>query len=122
MEIINKKLQEKNLTIEQLSSELQGDIKELQGMIDKFNEAVDEYEKEGVKEEETEKKLDDYEDYIMGTEKAIAEKIGVVESESKSAEGGEVKTEEKGNSLAWVIFGGLALVATFGVVNVLKKR
>jgi peptidoglycan hydrolase CwlO-like protein len=120
MELINKKLQDNNLTLDQLSSELQDDIKELQTMVDKFNEAVDEYESGEEKDEATEKKLDDYEDHILATEKAIAEKIGA--ADVKSADGGEVKTEDKGNSLAWVIFGGLALVATFGVVNVLKKR
>jgi hypothetical protein len=120
MELINKKLQDNNLTLDQLSSELQGDIKELQTMVDKFNEAIDEYESGGEKDGATEDKLNDYEDHILATEKAIAAKIG--KEETKSAEGGEVKTEEKGNSLAWVIFGGLALVATFGVVNVLKKR
>jgi hypothetical protein len=79
------------------------------------------------------------EDYIVETEKALANKItsyqkvvepteeekaaaaaaAAVESATKSAEG-EPKKED--SSVGWLIFGTVVLVATVGMVNVFKKK
>jgi hypothetical protein len=81
------------------------------------------------------------EDYIVETEKALANKISsyqkvvepteeekateaaaavaAAESATKSAEG-EPKKED--SSVGWLIFGTVVLVATVGMVNVFKKK
>ena len=117
MQIINEKLQKENLKVGELSQELQAEIHDLQVMIDKYNEACDEYDNDEDKNEETEKKLDDYEAYILETEKGIAAKIG----KTIAADGTTVPDKKK-DSVGWLIFGGVALVLTLGAVNILKKK
>lgn len=125
MELISAALQERNITQEQLSQDLQEEIAELQTMIKTYNEACDEFEQLEEPDAETEKELDEMEHSIVSIQQEIADKIrsevpqGQPKQETKKAEGGEVK---KSSSVGWLIFGGLALVATFGVVNVLKKN
>ena len=118
MKLISQALKEKGLTIKELPSDVQQSIESFRSMVLKYNEACDEYEKEPEKDAETEKKLDDMEDYIARTETELASRIS---GKTVAADGTAVPKKED-NSVGWLIFGGIALVATFGLVNVFKKR
>jgi hypothetical protein len=122
MKLINQALKEKNLTIRQLPSNIQQEIESFRGMILKYNEACDEYDKEPEQDDETLRKLDEMENYIAHTETELADKISGKQV-TVAADGGATTTPKKeDNSVGWLIFGGIALVATFGLVNVFKKR
>ncbi len=120
MKLINAALAEKNVSLKDLSPELQQEVASLQELIVKYNEACDIYEDEDDEDKEAEKKLDEMEDYIAITEQRLADKIkGKV-----NADGGAVeKSEKKGSGgLGWLLLGGVVLVATVGAVNLFKKR
>jgi phosphomannomutase len=126
MKLINQALKEKNLTVRQLPSNIQQEIESFRGMILKYNEACDEYDEEPEQDAETVRKLDEMEDYIARTENELANKISGKQV-TVAADGGATTTattvpKKEDNSVGWLIFGGIALVATFGLVNVFKKR
>ena len=132
MKKINDIKQEKNLQTDELPVELQEEIKGLQKMIVKYNDACDTYEAADVEDEKTEKELDKLEDEIAEFEISIVEKIKTIPSKEvpaadpipdpapAPAPAPEPKKED--NSVGWLIFGGVALVATLGLVNVFKKK
>jgi hypothetical protein len=132
MKKINDIKQEKNLQTDELPVELQEEIKGLQKMIVKYNDACDTYEASDVEDEKTEKELDKLEDEIAEIEISIVEKIKTIPSKEvpaadpipdpapAPAPAPEPKKED--NSVGWLIFGGVALVATLGLVNVFKKK
>jgi hypothetical protein len=132
MKKINDIKQEKNLQTDELPVELQDEIKGLQKMIVKYNDACDTYEAADVEDEKTEKELDKLEDEIAEIEISIVEKIKTIPSKEvpaadpipdptpAPAPAPEPKKED--NSVGWLIFGGVALVATLGLVNVFKKK
>ena len=132
MKKINDIKQEKNLQTDELPVELQDEIKALQKMIVKYNDACDTYEAADVEDEKTEKELDKLEDEIAEIEISIVEKIKTIPSKEvpsvdpipaaapAPAPAPEPKKED--NSVGWLIFGGVALVATLGLVNVFKKK
>jgi myosin heavy subunit len=139
MKLVSAALKAKEIQIKDLPENLQSEVASLKELIDKYNEAVDSYDDEDETDEATEEQLDKMEDYIVETEKALANKItsyqkvvepteeekaaaaaaAAVESATKSAEG-EPKKED--SSVGWLIFGTVVLVATVGMVNVFKKK
>jgi len=121
MKLINQALKDKNLTFRQLPSNIQQEIESFRGMILKYNEACDEYDEEPEQDAETVKKLDEMEHYIARTETELANKISGKQV-TIAADGGATVPKKEDNSVGWLIFGGIALVATFGLVNVFKKR
>jgi len=126
MQLISKALEQKKITKEQLSADLQEEIQDLQSMIKTYNEACDEFEQLTEPDAETEKELDEMEHQIVTLEKDIADRINELQvqetpKETKAANGGATDKKES-SSVGWLIFGGLALVATLGAVNVWKKN
>jgi DNA-binding transcriptional MerR regulator len=122
MKLISKALAQKGVSLKDLPSSIQLEVEQLQQLIAKYNEACDEYDEEEDKEDGTEQQLDEMEDYIAATEKALADKIIAPSAPAtvKSATGGEVK--KSGTSAGWLIFGGVVLIATVGMVNVFKNK
>lgn len=124
MKLVQLALKEKGLQESQLSEELQNRIINLKELQVKYNEACDLYDEEPDKNENTEAELDKMEDYIASLDEDIADEIknyelAPVETETPVA---APEPKKEGSGLGWLIFGGLALVATLGAVNVLKKR
>lgn len=134
MKKINDIKQEKNLQTDELPVELQDEIKALQKMIVKYNDACDTYEAADVEDEKTEKELDKLEDEIAEIEISIVEKIKTIPSKEvppidpipdpapAPAPTPAPEPKKEDNSVGWLIFGGVALVATLGLVNVFKKK
>jgi hypothetical protein len=126
MQLISKALEQKKITKEQLSVDLQEEIQDLQNMIKTYNEACDEFEQLTEPDAETEKELDDMEHQIVTLEKDIADRINDEVEENKEvvlqSDTTKVTDKKESSSVGWLIFGGLALVATLGVVNVWKKN
>jgi hypothetical protein len=148
MKKVEKIKKEKGLQTADLPVAIQQDIVGLQNLIVKYNEACDTYEKLDEINQTTEAQLDALEDEIAEVEDSIVEKIKGIEIETKKEIEGnlpktkvETKTEvetkneveskteepkgkksEKDNSAAWLIFGGIALIATLGAVNVFKNK
>ena len=132
MKKINDIKQEKNLQTDELPVELQDEIKALQKMIVKYNDACDTYEAADVEDEKTEKELDKLEDEIAEIEISIVEKIKTIPSKevppvdpipaAAPAPAPALEPKKEDNSVGWLIFGGVALVATLGLVNVFKKK
>jgi len=126
MQLISKALEQKKITKEQLSVDLQEEIQDLQNMIKTYNEACDEFEQLTEPDAETEKELDDMEHQIVTLEKDIADRINNEVEENKEvvlqSDTTKVTDKKESSSVGWLIFGGLALVATLGVVNVWKKN
>ena len=133
MKKVEKIKKEKGLQTADLPVALQQDIVGLQNLIVKYTEACDTYEKLDEINETTEAQLDALEDEIAEVEDSIVEKMKAIETK-KEIEGNipsetkaEIKKElpkksQKDNSVGWLIFGGLALVATLGAVNVFKNK
>jgi len=129
MKLVNSALAEKKVRLEELPSSLTHRIANLRDLILKYNEACDEYDEETDKDAETETKLDAMEDVIATTEQELAEEIKNYDTEAPEKQeqqqqqsGGVKKEEKKESSIGWLIFGGIALVATLGAVNLLKKK
>jgi predicted RNase H-like nuclease (RuvC/YqgF family) len=130
MKLVNSALAEKQVRLEDLPASLTDRIANLRDLILKYNEACDEYDEEADKDAETEAKLDAMEDVIATTEQELAEEIKDYDKDASQQQqqqqqqqsGGVKKEEKKDSSLGWLIFGGIALVATFGAVNLLKKK
>jgi chromosome segregation ATPase len=123
MEIIQAALKETNLSVEQLSPELQVEVSDWKKMADKYNEAVEEYESLEETDEETEKELDKMEGQLVALEEEIATEIKSLNIPTTTDEKQEVTEKpEKSSSMGWLLFGGVALVVTLGVVNVFKKK
>ena len=131
MKLVNSALAEKQVRLEDLPASLTDRIANLRDLILKYNEACDEYDEEADKDAETEAKLDAMEDVIATTEQELAEEIKNYNTEAPEKQeqqqhqqqsGGVKKEEKKESSVGWLIFGGIALVATFGAVNLLKKK
>lgn len=142
MKLVQLALKEKGLQQSQISEELQNRIINLKELQVKYNEACDMYDEEPEKNEETETELDKMEDYIASLDEDIANEIKKYTTEEdedddnydddnyddepapvvevEPAPNPEPKKKEGG--LGWLIFGGLALVATLGAVNLIKKR
>jgi len=127
MKLINQALQEKNFKIADLSSELQEKINQHKEMIVKYNMACDEYENETDTNPETEKKLDEQEDFIAKNESEIVAEIKAYQKADVPPADPipappVVKTNKKDSSAGWLIFGGAVLLVTLGAVNVFKKK
>lgn len=122
MKLISKALAQKGVSLKDLPQSIQSEVEQLQQLIVKYNEACDEYDEDEDKEDGTEQQLDEMEDYIAATEKALADKIIAPSATAtvKAATGGEVK--KSGTSAGWLIFGGVVLIATVGMVNVFKNK
>ena len=93
----------------------------------KYNEACDEYEtlEEKDRDDDTEKDLDSMEDSITEVELEIVEKIKALQPEQQQQQGQQTQqkpAEKSDSSIGWLLFGGVALVVTLGVVNVFKKK
>jgi len=134
MKLISKALAQKGVSLKDLPQSIQSEVEQLQQLIVKYNEACDEYDEDEDKEDGTEQQLDEMEDYIADTENSIANRIRNISTKSvqpqsqlqlkpevKAANGGEVK-KKSGTSTGWLIFGGVVLVATVGMVNVFKNK
>lgn len=138
MQLINETLKEKNYKLADLSDELKEKVNDHKEMIIKYNMAIDEYENDEDEDAETEKKLDEQEDFIANNEKEIAEEIrNYVKPEPKPEPEHEPEPEpyrrpvprprpepvkEKKSDVGWLIFGGVVLAITLGAVNVFKKK
>jgi hypothetical protein len=124
MKKVEKIKKEKGLQTANLPVAIQQDIVGLQNLIVKYNEACDTYEKLDEINETTEAQLDALEDEIAEVEDSIVEKIKAIESPKVQIEGNAPKENktQKDNSIGWLIFGGIALVATLGAVNVFKNK
>ena len=126
MKDVSKALAEKKLSIRSLPEHLQQEIASLKALIIKYNEACDEYEEHEGKDEATEKELDNMEDYIKESEEDLVSKImeinPVASTATETAAAADGKKKEEDTSIGWLIFGGVVLVATVGLVNVFKKK
>jgi hypothetical protein len=133
MKKLEKIKKEKGLQTTDLPVAIQQDIVGLQKLIVKYNEACDTYEKLDEIEEKTEAQLDALEEEISEVEDSIVEKIKEIEkNEPKESPKVEIEGNEpiepkenktqKDNSVGWLIFGGIALIATLGAVNVFKNK
>lgn len=132
MKLINAALGEKNLKLKDLSSEIQDKIAQHKEMIIKYNLACEEYENEEEEDAETEKKLDEQEDFIASNEQEVADEIRAFEKPAPPAPDPVPAPDptpapapaepKKDNSAGWLIFGGAVLLVTLGAVNVFKKR
>lgn len=144
MKKVEKIKKEKGLQTADLPVAIQQDIVGLQNLIVKYNEACDTYEKLDEINQTTEAQLDALEDEIAEVEDSIVEKVKAIQTkkeiegnlpetkvETKAVETkAEVETKletkekksEKDNSVGWLIFGGIALIATLGAVNVFKNK
>lgn len=133
MKKINDIKQEKNLQTDELPVALQEEIKGLQKMIIKYNDACETYEEADVADEKTEKELDKLEDEIAEIEISIVEKIKAIPGKevppvdpvpdpAPAPAPAPAEPKKEDNSVGWLIFGGVALVATLGLVNVFKKK
>ena len=119
MKIITQALQETSLKLTDLPENIQSRIESHRQSIVKFNEAVDEYDEDDTEDKETEAKLDEMEDAIATNEKDIADDIRNLKNQQNPQ---EPKKEEKSSGIGWLIFAGVALVATVGAVNLFKKK
>ena len=147
MKLVSKALSERDLSVKELSPQLQNEIESLKGLILKYNEACDEFDEDsevGEDDKSDEKELDEMESYISNTENELADKIlkfkvpsyerpireekptrEVKETaqEASNAIAADVeKVKKEGSSVGWLIFGGIVLVATVGMVNVFNKK
>jgi hypothetical protein len=133
MKLINAELQAKELKLKQLSQELQDEIAQHKEMIVKYNMACDEYDNADEEDEETEKKLDEQEDFLANNESDIAKRIKEFEvpaptpdpepaSDPTPAPAPAPAPKKSDNSAGWLIFGGAVLLVTLGAVNVFKKK
>lgn len=118
MKIITQALQETSLQLSDLPENIQSRIEAHRQAIVKFNEAVDEYDEDEAEDKETEKKLDEMEDAIASNEKDIADDIRNFKTPQESPK----KDEKSSSGIGWLIFAGVALVATVGAVNLFKKK
>ena len=88
--------------------------------------ALDEYEKEEEEDKETEKKLDDMEHFISTKDQQLANQIKAYEPPAPVVPEGTPPPpppeKKEDNSIGWLIFGGVVIVATLGLVNVFKKK
>jgi translation elongation factor EF-1alpha len=128
MKLINAALQEKQLKLKELSEQLRQDIKNHQEMVVKYNMACEQYESEEEEDVETEKKLDEQEDFIAANEAEIAkhvrefEKPVVQEAVSDAPASPPAPVKKESSSAGWLIFGGAVLLVTLGAVNVFKRK
>jgi septum formation inhibitor MinC len=135
MKLINAELQAKELKLKQLSQELQDEIAQHKEMIVKYNMACDEYDNDEEEDVETEKKLDEQEDFLARNESDIAKRIREIPAPKKEPAPSEPTSEpapaptpaattpkKSENSAGWLIFGGAVLLVTLGAVNVFKKK
>jgi hypothetical protein len=134
MKLINAELQAKELKLKQLSQELQDEIAQHKEMIVKYNMACDEYDNADEEDEETEKKLDEQEDFLANNESDIAKRIKEFEVPAPKdpapsddptpapAPAPAPAPKKSDNSAGWLIFGGAVLLVTLGAVNVFKKK
>ena len=134
MKLINAELQAKELKSKQLSQELQDEIAQHKEMIVKYNMACDEYDNADEEDEETEKKLDEQEDFLAKNESDIAQRIRAYQVPAPKAAPAPSDTKpapapapapapkKSDNSAGWLIFGGAVLLVTLGAVNVFKKK
>jgi len=131
MKLINAELQAKELKLKQLSQELQDEIAQHKEMIVKYNMACDEYDNDEEEDVETEKKLDEQEDFLARNESEIAKRIRDIPAPKKDTASSDTTpaptpaatTPKKSeNSAGWLIFGGAVLLVTLGAVNVFKKK
>jgi hypothetical protein len=132
MKLINAALAEKNLKVKELSEDIQQKIAQHKEMIIKYNLACEEYENDEDEDAETEKKLDEQEDFIASNEQEVADEIKAFEKPAPAP--APVSTPDptpapapaepakKDNSAGWLIFGGAVLLVTLGAVNVFKKK
>jgi hypothetical protein len=127
MEKISEALQAKKIKKSELPEYLKNKVFDLQELITVYNRACDEYEEEDGTDLAVERKLDEQEDYIARTENEIANEIKNIpehkkEDKSNVSFTGSTDEPKKDSSIGWLIFGGAALILTFGMVNVLKKK
>jgi predicted RNase H-like nuclease (RuvC/YqgF family) len=125
MKLVSAALKEKQIQTKDLPQNLQDEVASLKGLIDKYNEAVDSYDDEDETDEDTERELDKMEDYIVETEKDLASRISnydKLQSADGSTTDTKIETKPKDNSIGWLVFGTVVLVATVGMVNVFKKK
>lgn len=133
MKLINAELQAKELKLKQLSQELQDEIAQHKEMIVKYNMACDEYDNADEEDEETEKKLDEQEDFLAKNELEIANKIKAYQVPAPAPDPNPAPApdpapapapapKKSDNSAGWLIFGGAVLLVTLGAVNVFKKK
>jgi chromosome segregation ATPase len=124
-----KALEQKKLSIESLPSEIKSKFESLIELNEKYNEAIDDYDKQEERDEEIEKELGEMEEFIQKTDTEVAELINNFNPEPEvvpepTPTETKAPKEEKDNTikLGWLIFGGIVLVATVGAVNMFKKR
>ena len=144
MDKIIKVLKKNNLDETNLPKSINVKIDALETLIKKHNDEVDVLdESENVTEEQEaqiesqSRMIDTNEDVIVDeilsfieyTNKQNAEKTKLEEANAKAktdaeklAKENEIPKEEKKGGLGWFIFGAVVLVATAGVVNVMKNK
>ena len=121
MKLVTSALASKNLSVTDLPEDLQERIQALIELEDNFNQTADEYEADPEEDKEIEKKLDETEDLIASTEAELAKDIKEYTPQAAS-DGTPAPKKEGDSSVGWLIFGGIALVATLGAVNLFKKK
>lgn len=126
MKLINEAIKQKKINSKQLPELLREEISELKEIILKYNMALDEYEKEEEEDKGTEKQLDDMENFIATKDQELANEIKAYEPPAApvpaAAAAATPPENKEDNSIGWLIFGGVVIVATLGLVNVFKKK
>jgi len=130
MKLVTSALKEKGLKLSELSEALQERVASLKELTDNYNEAVEDYDNEEEKDEATESELDQMEHFIAENDADIAQAIKRFDEDAYANFNDDepapapapAPEKKKDGGLGWLIFGGIALVATLGAVNILKKK
>jgi chromosome segregation ATPase len=136
MEKIYAKLDELGMSEEQLPKELQGVIDRLDDRIEKLNTKIEDLESQGVSQDEIDEQTSEEDEEIEDLENDIVETIesyyknlsrtntpqGTTNTQVSYPRVNNVSQETKKKSNdGMFILGAIALVVTFGAVNLFKK-
>jgi predicted RNase H-like nuclease (RuvC/YqgF family) len=119
MKEVNLVLRKKGLSVSDLPSDYQTEVRKLKAFHEKYDDACDKYEEEEEVDEEEEKELDAMEEVIMKRDVELAEAIDKLDIKAKpNNNNGEPKKKGSGGLL---LLGAVVLVVTLGSVNLFKK-
>lgn len=123
MELIFEKLNELNIEEANLPVALQNKINSLDAKIDSLNKRIEELQTDGADDEEIADETADIDEEIEREEAQIVREI-VAFANNRNAGNPKPTSgqKEKSGVDGWLIFGAVALVLTFGAVNVFKNK
>lgn len=127
MKVVKQALREKGLKENELPQEIQARIVNLKELIVKFNQVADEYDELEEEDKDTEKKLDDMEDYIAKTDIDVADAIrnynpAPANPAPAATDTPAAEEPKKKDGVGYLVIGAILLVVTVGAVNIMKKR